>query len=137
MLEEVLSIKPAFTDKRGLIYNVLGHPIEHVAVIVTHRGAVRGNHVHEREIQYCYILRGRVRCEAVLVHSAVGDDLDLVALQRETAVLDDPDEETREPVGGTWCRGAGGGWPSARRAFRWAVSPPSASRRRTPACPPR
>ena len=70
MLEEILSIKPAFTDKRGLIYNVLGHPIEHVAVIVTHRGAVRGNHVHEREIQYCYILRGRVRCEAVAVHPA-------------------------------------------------------------------
>lgn len=63
-LEEVLHIRPAFADKRGVIYNVLGHPIEHVAVIVTKRGAVRGNHVHEREVQYCYILKGRVRCEA-------------------------------------------------------------------------
>lgn len=70
MLEEVLNIQVAFQDKRGVIYNVLGQPIEHVAAIVTRRGAVRGNHYHEREIQYCYIVKGRVRCEAVPVRPA-------------------------------------------------------------------
>ena len=59
MLETVTRLEPAFTDERGDITNVLDNPIRHVAVITSKAGAVRGNHYHPEDVQYCYLVSGR------------------------------------------------------------------------------
>ena len=52
---------PAFTDKRGTISNLLAWPIQHVALITSTPGAVRGNHVHQTDNHFTYLLSGRCR----------------------------------------------------------------------------
>jgi dTDP-4-dehydrorhamnose 3,5-epimerase len=54
----VETIKPAFSDKRGIITDLLNRPISHVGFITTVKGAVRGSHYHRKSFQYSYILRG-------------------------------------------------------------------------------
>lgn len=58
----VVRRKPAFTDSRGTITDVLdGVPVECVTLLTTKKGAVRGNHYHKRTTQYAYIVHGRFR----------------------------------------------------------------------------
>tara|TARA_B100000809_G_C14781460_1_gene403123 strand:+ start:222 stop:602 length:381 start_codon:yes stop_codon:yes gene_type:complete len=59
MLETVTQPGVAFTDERGDITNVLDKRINHVAVITSKTGAVRGNHYHPEDVQYCYLVSGR------------------------------------------------------------------------------
>lgn len=59
-------IAPSFTDHRGYIANVLSlpddvAPIRHVALIVSGKNAIRGNHVHAQDSHYSYILSGACR----------------------------------------------------------------------------
>lgn len=57
----VKKLKPAWSDKRGKIFDVLdGENIRHVGFIVSKKGAVRGNHYHKTETQYTFILKGKV-----------------------------------------------------------------------------
>ena len=46
-----------FEDTRGVIQDLLG-PVDAVTEIFTRKGAVRGNHVHQRTTQYTYIASG-------------------------------------------------------------------------------
>lgn len=48
-----------FEDERGVIQDLLG-PVDAVTVIFTKAGAVRGNHVHEKTIQWTYICTGKL-----------------------------------------------------------------------------
>ena len=57
--EIVKGIKPSFADERGIIANVLEEPINHVAIITSKAGSVRGNHYHPKQIQYVYLVSGR------------------------------------------------------------------------------
>lgn len=58
----VRRIDPAFTDERGTIADILSHePIEHVAIITTRSGAIRGNHYHSKTVQWIYMIHGRMR----------------------------------------------------------------------------
>ena len=59
MLETVTQPGVAFTDDRGDITNVLEKGINHVAVITSKAGAVRGNHYHPEDVQHCYLVSGR------------------------------------------------------------------------------
>jgi dTDP-4-dehydrorhamnose 3,5-epimerase-like enzyme len=59
MLETVTMPEAAFGDERGDIINVLAEPINHVAVITSKAGSVRGNHYHPEDVQYCYLVSGR------------------------------------------------------------------------------
>lgn len=52
---------PAFTDQRGTITNLLAHPIQHVALITSKQGATRGNHVHQTDSHFTFLLSGRAR----------------------------------------------------------------------------
>ena len=53
--------KVAFTDERGDITNILdGVDIRHIAFITSKPFTVRGNHFHEWQQQYIYILRGEM-----------------------------------------------------------------------------
>jgi quercetin dioxygenase-like cupin family protein len=58
----VIHVKPAVTDRRGTITDVLdGIPVECVTLVTSKKGAVRGNHYHKKTTQYTYVLRGRYR----------------------------------------------------------------------------
>ncbi|MBI2664053.1 cupin domain-containing protein [Candidatus Woesearchaeota archaeon] len=59
MNETIKKIGEAFSDDRGAISNVLEEPINHVAVITTKAGSIRGNHYHPEQIQYVYLISGR------------------------------------------------------------------------------
>src|SRR3989344_6112950 len=52
-------IKPAFTDARGHIFDIVEEPISHVGLITFKKGAIRGNHYHKKSVQYTYILKGK------------------------------------------------------------------------------
>ncbi|UPT73396.1 MAG: cupin domain-containing protein [Elusimicrobiota bacterium] len=54
--------KPAFTDARGAITDILdGVPLNAVTIITNKKGAVRANHYHKKTVQYTYVLSGRVK----------------------------------------------------------------------------
>ncbi len=58
----VRHIEPAYSDERGVIADILeDEQIQHVTVITTKRGGIRGNHWHGHTIQYIYIVEGRMR----------------------------------------------------------------------------
>lgn len=46
-----------FEDDRGVIQDLLGQ-VDAVTEIVTRAGAVRGNHMHEKTVQYAYVVYG-------------------------------------------------------------------------------
>lgn len=57
----ITQIKPVFEDHRGTIADLVeGKGIQHVGLIVSKKGAVRGNHYHKKATQYTYILKGKV-----------------------------------------------------------------------------
>ena len=56
--ETVVSIKPAFSDERGEIANILEEPISHVAIITSKKGSTRANHYHPEQHQYIYLISG-------------------------------------------------------------------------------
>jgi quercetin dioxygenase-like cupin family protein len=58
----VRHIEKAFKDGRGSITDILEDEIiEHVTLITTASGAVRGNHYHRETHQWVYILSGALR----------------------------------------------------------------------------
>jgi dTDP-4-dehydrorhamnose 3,5-epimerase-like enzyme len=55
-------VTPAFADDRGSITDILEDEIiEHVTLITTARGAVRGNHLHRETHQFVYVVEGALR----------------------------------------------------------------------------
>ena len=54
--------KPAYSDARGAITDILdGVPLNAVTIITNRKGAVRANHYHKKTVQYTYVLSGRVK----------------------------------------------------------------------------
>ena len=72
MLETITRPEVAFTDDRGDITNILDKSINHVAVITSRAGAVRGNHYHPEDVQYCYLVSGRFESYARDVNAPDG-----------------------------------------------------------------
>jgi len=58
---ENYKIKPAFTDKRGDILDILEEPVSHVGLVTFKKGAIRGNHYHKKSTQYTYVLYGKIK----------------------------------------------------------------------------
>ena len=54
----ITKVDPVFADERGEITDVLNEKLNHVGVITTEAGAVRGNHYHKLSTQYSYVLSG-------------------------------------------------------------------------------
>jgi dTDP-4-dehydrorhamnose 3,5-epimerase-like enzyme len=55
-------VSPAFEDARGSIADILeDEVIEHVSILTTRRGGVRGNHLHRKTYQWLYITSGALR----------------------------------------------------------------------------
>jgi len=57
-METLKHIDPACLDERGTITNVFEGPLEHVALIHSKQGSIRGNHYHKQDIQYIYLVAG-------------------------------------------------------------------------------
>ena len=56
-----IKVKPSFVDARGSITDLMSDgEINSVTVITFSKDAVRGNHYHERTIQWNYIISGEV-----------------------------------------------------------------------------
>lgn len=59
---EFRKIKAKKTDERGVIKDILyNEPIDHVTVITSDKGAVRGNHFHKETIQWVYCYSGKLK----------------------------------------------------------------------------
>lgn len=55
------TIKPAFSDQRGTITDILDHePVDAATLITFNRGAVRANHYHKETVQWNYLISGQV-----------------------------------------------------------------------------
>jgi quercetin dioxygenase-like cupin family protein len=50
-------VADTFEDHRGRIHDLLG-PVDAVTEIFTRAGSVRGNHIHQRTVQYTYVCYG-------------------------------------------------------------------------------
>lgn len=58
---EIIELKPAFTDARGAITDLISDDeINAVTLITFAKGAVRANHYHERTIQWNYVIKGEI-----------------------------------------------------------------------------
>lgn len=57
-----INIKPAYTDKRGVITDLLqDEAINAVTIISFTKGAVRANHYHKETYQWNYVLSGSIK----------------------------------------------------------------------------
>ena len=68
-METLRHIKPAAVDMRGLITNVFEGRVEHVALITSKKGSVRGNHYHKEDHQFIYLVRGAFESHSVDVRN--------------------------------------------------------------------
>ncbi len=58
----VRRVENVFEDERGWIRDVLeDEPIQHVSLIHSAKGSVRGNHLHRETYQWVYLLSGSFR----------------------------------------------------------------------------
>src|SRR3989338_5547812 len=57
-METLKHLNPAIIDERGLITNIFEGRIEHIALITSKKGSVRGNHYHKEDYQYIYLVSG-------------------------------------------------------------------------------
>lgn len=58
---ELIPLKPAFSDARGSITDLISdNEINAVTLITFAKGAVRANHYHERTIQWNYVISGEI-----------------------------------------------------------------------------
>jgi quercetin dioxygenase-like cupin family protein len=73
-----------FEDHRGVIQDMLG-PVDAVTEIFTRKGAVRGNHVHERTTQWTYVVRGSMIAAAGGPYGTVERQLSAGQLLEEKA----------------------------------------------------
>ena len=76
-------VEYSIQDGRGTIADILeDEPIEHVTVIESKTGAVRGNHVHRETHQWVYVVTGKLRgfsTERLLrMLARLGRDIDIV-----------------------------------------------------------
>ena len=58
----VTKTQASFQDVRGVIKDILfKEPIDHVTVITSAKGVVRGNHYHKETLQWVYLHSGRLK----------------------------------------------------------------------------
>jgi dTDP-4-dehydrorhamnose 3,5-epimerase-like enzyme len=59
---EIDKIKPAFTDDRGEIYDILSNSnIQHIGIFTINKNSVRGKHFHKEEKQWLFVLKGKIK----------------------------------------------------------------------------
>jgi len=61
MIVEKSKISPAFVDERGSIWDLVTDNIDHVGLLISKKGSVRGKHYHKEQKQYTLVLKGRMK----------------------------------------------------------------------------
>ena len=89
-LNEVIvkRIKPAYTDERGSIADILNEKVNHVGLIVTEKDAIRGNHYHKLSRQYTYILSGKF--EVLIAKSSFPEKVKKIILESGEIIIIPP-----------------------------------------------
>ena len=57
----VKKVKSVFQDARGKIFDLVEDAVNHVGLITSCAGSVRGNHYHKRSTQYTYMISGKIQ----------------------------------------------------------------------------
>ena len=57
-METIKQVSSAYHDERGDIFNLFEGRIEHIALVTSKEGSVRGNHYHKEDHQYIYLISG-------------------------------------------------------------------------------
>jgi dTDP-4-dehydrorhamnose 3,5-epimerase-like enzyme len=61
-MTKTIFLKNNFVDGRGFIKDILyDTEINHVTLIYSKKGSVRGNHYHKRTVQYTYVVDGNIK----------------------------------------------------------------------------
>ena len=59
---QIKKLKVNFQDERGLIKDILfNEPINHITLITSAKGVIRGNHLHKKTIQWLYLYSGKLK----------------------------------------------------------------------------
>ena len=64
-METLKHLDAAFSDARGAITNIFEGRVEHLALITSKKGSVRGNHYHKKDYQYIYLISGAFESHSV------------------------------------------------------------------------
>lgn len=56
-----IKICPAFTDKRGHIFDIWTEAVHHIGIVTFAKGAVRGRHYHKLSSQNNYLIKGKLK----------------------------------------------------------------------------
>jgi len=57
-----IKLLPAFKDNRGLIWDLLGgEQIDHIGMLTTKKGSIRGKHFHKLQKQYTLLFEGKIK----------------------------------------------------------------------------
>ena len=119
---EIQQPQPAYTDDRGVITDVLVKvPMEHVTLITSCRGSVRGNHYHQDTTQWVYVIEGRLQ----LLAQKPGQPVQVVEVERGALVTHGPMEShtmvaLEDSVFMVFTRGPRGGADYESDTFRLA-----------------
>jgi len=60
---KITKIRPVFCDVRGTITDLLNGKLEHVGLITTKKGSVRGCHMHKKSKQFTFVFSGCFRVD--------------------------------------------------------------------------
>jgi quercetin dioxygenase-like cupin family protein len=86
---EIKKINVAIRDPRGIITDVIVNtPIEHVTIISSVKGSVRGNHYHKDTIQWVYLQSGKLKS---LTHKE-GESVYAIVLEPGDLIMAEPYE---------------------------------------------
>ncbi len=59
---KIIKIQPAFTDERGEIFDLLTtEKVDHVGMLTSKKGSIRGKHYHKIQKQYTFVLSGKLK----------------------------------------------------------------------------
>ena len=84
----IAKVDPVFTDERGSITDLLNEHLNHVGLITTEAGAVRGNHYHKLSRQYSYIPSGKF--EVLLAPADKPEEVTKVVLKEKELITIPP-----------------------------------------------
>ncbi len=58
---EKIKILPAFIDERGSIWDLVSDNTDHIGLLISKKGSIRGKHYHKEQKQYTLVLKGKMK----------------------------------------------------------------------------
>ncbi len=83
-------ISPVFTDERGTISDILETTINHIGLITSKKGSIRGKHYHKKSTQYIFVISGKLE--------SFTKDMNVENSKVESHILVPGDLETVSPM---------------------------------------